>query len=281
LLPLSAAEVLKGTTNFIPNLFKSTVIPERIIVKKHQLAFIIAKATYPEISMSDTLDPILWYDNYVNTVIKRDIRSMAQIDHFEQLPLMLFLLAHRIGNLLCHASLSREAGIATTTYKKHLAFFHHVFLINLVQPWYRNLSKRLVKSPKVFMVDTALLTHILNINDLDSHVMKGSILENFVASELQKQLLLHPGYKLFHFRTQDDKEVDFLIERNDGKIVGIEVKYSMTVSIHDFKGLNALEVLVGDDFKQGIVLYQGSEILQFRSNLYALPLECLWEGLLT
>jgi predicted AAA+ superfamily ATPase len=153
-----------------------------------------------------------------------------------------------------------------------------VFLITLVAPWYRNLSKRLTKSPKVFMTDTALLMNLLDIKDLDSHHMKGAILENFVASELQKHLLIHTEYKLFHFRTHDDKDVDFLIERNDGKLIGIEVKYSMTASLNDFKGLKALQDLVGDDFKCGIVLYQGREILDFGPNLYAMPLECLWQG---
>jgi predicted AAA+ superfamily ATPase len=83
---------------------------------------------------------------------------------------------------------------------------------------------------------------------------------------------------LFHFRTQDNIEADFVIERQDGALIGIEVKYSSTVTASDFKGLKALQNIANKDFIRGVVLYQGDEILSFGENLFAMPISCLYEG---
>jgi predicted AAA+ superfamily ATPase len=221
---------------------------------------------------------VIWYENYISNIINRDIRALSDVDKITDLPRMLTLLANRVGNLLSHASFSRDVGLAVSTYKRYLTLFQHVYLVMLVEPWFRNVTKRLTKSPKVYLTDTALLMAILGRTSIDDYAMKGAVLENFVASELTKHINCLYGFKLFHFRTSDDKEVDFVVERADGKLIGIEVKYASTVTKSDFNGLKVLKEVAGDDFVRGVVLYQGDEILPFGDKLYAIPLSCLWGG---
>ncbi len=113
--------------------------------------------------------------------------------------------------------------------------------------------------------------------DKKNPTLFGQILENFVATELQKQLSLLEGYSLFHYRTHDGKEIDFIVERADGKIIAIEVKSTSSVETKDFKALYDLEKSIKKDFVCGIILYQGSDIIPFGKNFFAVPIQSLWE----
>ncbi len=146
-----------------------------------------------------------------------------------------------------------------------------------MQPWFKNLGKRLIKSEKSFLIDTALLECVFN-KDLESDpLMFGHILENYVAMELVKQL----SYKflqlqLFHYRTISGEEVDFILEATDGSIIGIEVKSSSQFSEKSVKGLSQLKEQFKDKFKIGVVLYQGTQVLPIEPDIYAVPLGYLW-----
>lgn len=281
LLPFSAAEALDGNINFISNLFEKAPMIQTT-PKRHSLSDVIQKATFPEVSLilrseqEDRDSASIWYENYISNIINRDIKVLADVDKITDLPRMLTLLASRVGNLLNHASFSRDVGLSVSTYKRYLTLFQHVYLVTLVEPWFKNVTKRLVKSPKVYLTDTSLLMALLAIPSIDNYAMKGALLENFVSSELTKHINCLHGFKLFHFRTSDDKEVDFVVERADGKLIGIEVKYASTVTKSDFNGLKVLKEVASDDFVRGIVLYQGDDILPFGNGLYAMPLSCLW-----
>jgi predicted AAA+ superfamily ATPase len=110
----------------------------------------------------------------------------------------------------------------------------------------------------------------------DPHLF-GHVLENFVASELIKQLTYSEHQTdLLHFRTSDNKEVDFVLEKPDGSLVGIEVKARDNVSLDDFKGLKELEVQTREDFRCGVVLYRGKNTIPFGENLWAVPINALW-----
>lgn len=286
LLPFSAAEAFDGNIDFISDLFEKE--PKmQTLTARYSLSEVIQKATFPEISLmlhngktsiEQRESAVIWYENYISNIINRDIRALSDVEKITDLPRMLTLLANRVGNLLSHASFSRDVGLVVSTYKRYLTLFQHVYLVTLVEPWFRNVTKRLTKSPKVYLTDTALLMALLGRASIDDYAMKGAVLENFVASELTKHINCLHGFKLFHFRTSDDKEVDFVIERTDGKLIGIEVKYASSVTKSDFNGLKVLKDVAGDDFIRGVVLYQGDEILPFGDRLYAMPLSCLWGG---
>ena len=157
-----------------------------------------------------------------------------------------------------------------------------MFLSFDVRPWYRNIGKRLVKSAKGYLVDSLLLCHLLdwNLDDLCQRKpdLYGHVVENFVATELLKLLSFTDlRANLMHFRTSDGKEVDFVLERPNGSLAGIEVKTASRVEMGDFKGLKVLQKETGADFICGIVLYTGRDVVPFGEKLYAVPISALWQ----
>ncbi len=279
LYPLSSSEISEGKSDFINCLFNQEFIPT---TSQTHFLEIMKKSTYPEIHDFDPQRRQDWFDSYITTLLQRDVHSLAQIEKLGTLPNLLRLLASRAGGLVNDAEIARDAGLNPMTCRNYKTLFKMLFITFEIAPWFRNIGKRLVKSPKGFFIDTMLLSHLLqydiNTLELNRPDIFGHVLENFVASELLKIISIkNPDVSLFHFRTSDNKEVDFILERTDNKIVGIEVKKSETVTPSDFKGLMVLQDLVQDDFVTGVVLYKGKDIIPFGKNLWAVPLSLLWQ----
>lgn len=202
-----------------------------------------------------------WFGSYITTILQRDVRELANIEGLSTLPRLLELLAARTGGLLNYSELSRSLSIPQTSLKRYFALLEATFLVRLLPPWSTNLGKRLVKSPKVFLLDTGLASYLVGASDpvaLAGTALGGGLLENFVVMELTKQATWSKtAPKLFHFRTLEGKEVDVLLESPSGAIVGVEVKSSAFVGSADFRGLRSLEEAVGGKFVRGVVLYSG------------------------
>lgn len=221
-----------------------------------------------------------WFDAYVTTILQRDVRDLARIEGLTELPRLLALLASRPMAQLNYADLSRGTGLPQSTLKRYFALLETVFLVRLLPPWYANIGKRLVKTPKVLLTDSGLAAHLMGIDDArlaQDRTLLGGLLESFVAMELVKQT----GWSvdppaLYHFRTHEGDEVDLVLERRGGALVGIEVKSAATVTAADFKGLRTLAEVAGRRFRRGIVLYTGAEIVPFGAELYAVPVDALW-----
>jgi predicted AAA+ superfamily ATPase len=193
------------------------------------------------------------------------------------------MLARRCGNLLNVSDVSRLSSIKNTTLQRYLTLLERVFIIYINKPWHKSIDAKLIKTPKVYMNDSGLLCYLLGVslNDLISKKsgFTGAILENFVFNELQKQISwsdLHP--EIYHFRNTNGKEVDFILELRNQKKVGIEVKAASTITDSDFEGLREFSRVAGGDFFRGIVLYNGSNTLQFGENLFAVPIASMFYG---
>jgi predicted AAA+ superfamily ATPase len=162
-----------------------------------------------------------------------------------------------------------------------MALLETTFLIQTLPPWSSNLSKRLVKTPRLVLGDSGLMSYLLGLTErrlAEQPNLIGPLLENFVVMELQKQAawsLVQP--QLFHFRTQTGQEVDIVLEDSTGHLVGVEIKAASTVSAQDFKGLRALADLTGRRFHRGVLLYSGNEPIPFGPRLHAMPVSSLWQ----
>ena len=195
------------------------------------------------------------------------------------MPRLLSILASRIGWMLNTADLSRESGIAQTTLKRYLRLLETIYLFQELPAWSINVGKRFVKMPKVILSDTGLAAYLLKITpERLSEDMRlfGPLLENFVCMELCKQA----GWsrempQRFHWRTHGQQEVNLVLE-SGGRVIGIEVKASSSVSSEDFKGLKALAIEAKHRFARGVVLYCGGEMLPFGENMVAMPVSALW-----
>lgn len=279
LFPLSQGEILGQKDQFIDNAFNNQLPLPFEVVSKENLYQKITIGGYPSVQVFDYEGRESWFNSYITTILQRDVKDISQISGISQLPMLLSLLATRAGSILNVSELSRTAGISASTLNRYLILLQMLFLINFQSSWSSNLGKRLVKSPKIYLIDSGLLSFLLGINlqDISDLRFAGSLLENFVQSELLKQSTWNnTRVKSFYFRTNSGIEVDIVLEDFSGNLVCIEIKNSSTVNSTDFKGLKYIQELTGSKFLKGIVLYTGSELVPFGPKLIALPINSLW-----
>lgn len=236
---------------------------------------------YPEVvSRKTEIRRQDWFASYLATILQRDVRDLANIEGLTDMPRLLSMLAARAGGLLNVAEISRSIGFSQMTLHRYMALLEKVFLIETVPAWSGSLKSRLVKAPKIFITDTGLLSYLqgLNLKKINSEpTLMGSLTENFVVTELKKQLgWSETRAEMFHFRTSNDREVDIILENRAGELVGIEVKASSSVNPNDFKNLQMLADSLPKRFKRGIILYAGNQFLLFGKNLYLVPITALW-----
>ncbi|MBX9571408.1 MAG: ATP-binding protein [Candidatus Obscuribacterales bacterium] len=268
---------------FVDSAFQKEKIKRVKGVKLGALLQKIVAGGYPEVLMRPTETArTIWYESYLKTILERDVRDLSNIEGITMLPNLLALIASRAGNLVNTSDLSRSLTIPNTSLKRYLSLLQAVFLTVPIQPWFGNIGKRIVKSPKVFLNDTGLLCHLLgqNVDSLmgANHTLLGPVFENFVMMELCKQISWSKTRpKLYHYRTSTGEEVDFVLESRDGRLVGIECKTSASVDHNSFKGLRSLEAALGAKLHRGIVIYTGSETLAFGDKFDAVPVNAIWE----
>ena len=278
LYPISSAEALGGKGDFIGRLFNQDFYPK---TDKQKLSDVIRASTFPEISGAKVHEITTWFDNYLSTILLRDVFSLSKIGKPSILHSLLMVLANHAGRLVNDADIARSTGLNSVTSRNYKALLKMLFLTFELSPWYRNIGKRFVKAPKGYMTDTMLLCHLLQyeLDDLEKKRPQyfGHIFDNFVATELLKLMTFQNKYMtLSHFRTSDNTEVDFVLEKTDGKLTAVEVKQRDSLTSSDFKGLKELQRLTGKDFICGIVLYQGRDVVPFGHNLWAVPISNLW-----
>lgn len=286
LMPLSQGE-LNGTKEvFIDAVFNKWTVKNKInSINKEDLYKKIIFGGYPSIQRLDEEDCLAWMRNYLNLILKRDIKDLAQIEKLTELPNLLKILSSRVSNLLNIAELSRECKIPAKTLHRYFVLLETIFLVNSQPAWSTNISQRFLKSPKVYMLDSGLLSYLLDTNiekAMANSTHMGKIVENFVVSELRKQATWSKIItQMYHCRTASGQEVDIILEDRSENIVGIEVKSSQTVGTSDFNGLKYLKDKVKDKFVMGIVLNTGSSIIPFDKDLYAMPINALWDDIWT
>ena len=171
-------------------------------------------------------------------------------------------------------------GLNDKTARRYILILEKLFLLRRLEPWFRNRIKRLVKTPKLHFLDSGLLAAFLGASmeriERDRSIF-GKMLETFVHSEILRQSgWLPEPCGLFHFRDKDQYEVDIVAEDLSGRVVGIEVKASATVRGEDFRGLRKLADAAGEDFRLGVVLYDGDRVFSFGDRFAAAPVSALW-----
>jgi len=208
------------------------------------------------------------------------VRDLAQIGGLTELPRLLSVLAARSSSLLNIAELSRTLGLPHTTLTRYLALLENAFLVRRIPAWAGSRARRVIKMPRLLIPDTGLLAHLAGLTPSrlrEDATAVGPLFESLVASELMKQLAWNDtNTGLFHFRTHAGREVDLVLEGDDGRVVGLEVKAAASVAGSDLKGLEALREMAGKRFHRGIVLYTGREALPFGDRMWALPLSTVW-----
>ena len=284
LYPFSQSELAGVTDSFVDLLWSKELLSDLKCQKLSQKEFyeILLTGGYPSVQNVSEQDRDQWFHDYVGTILQKDMIDLATIEHIKDVPRLLALCAARAGSLVNMSELSRDSGLSATTLQRYIALLETLYFVSMQPAWSGNIAKRMIKSPKSYLVDTGLLSwlRMLNMDKLLQSVVgeKGHVIENFVVNELAKQMTWSTSRcAMYHFRSASNVEVDIVLERMDGKIVGIEVKSNQQVSNHDAQGLLSLkEALPADKWHRGIVLYGGDVIVPLADGIIALPISALW-----
>lgn len=283
LYPFSQGELLNISDSFIDRIWsdESFTSLEYEKLNSAQLYERMVTGGYPSVQNISAQDQEQWFNDYVTTILQKDMIDLAVIEHIREMPKLLSLCAARTGSLVNISELSRDAGISVTTLNRYIIMLETLFILIMQQAWSSNLTKRVMKSPKSYLIDTGLLCwlRIVTIEKMlaDGSHEKGHVVENFIVNELMKQITWNNvRTRLYHFRSVTNHEVDIILERIDGKIIGIEVKSNHHVSEKDIKGLLYLQESVPHLFHRGIVFYGGDIIIPLARGIIALPISMLW-----
>lgn len=280
LYPFSASEYYNLNKSLTERLFDEELRLSSF--EDFNIVEVLKNSTYPEIATDAKIDRIKWFDSYLTTILNRDIKSLSDLKNPEIMVALLSLLSTRTGGLLNNTEVAKELGVDYRTYEKMFAFALNSFLVFNVKPWARpnKLSKRFVKSPKLYFTDCNFLSYIMkrDIDEMYENDKKafGHVFENFVATELLKSAKLN-NLELSHYRTQSGKEADFVLENAQGDVVGIEVKSAKDIDKKAYSGLLELKELCGNKFKKGIILYTGNDIVPLSEKIWAVPICYFWE----
>lgn len=284
LWPFSQAEI-EGVAGRMTDwlLDESAEPPEAPATPRSELIERVERGGYPEAVARERDRRDEWLAAYITAIVQRDLRELANIERLSGVPAVLASLAARVRAPLNKTEVSSSVGIPRTSLDRYLTLLEHVFLVRRLPAWHTNRIKQITKSPKLLISDSAVLTHLLQVDRRrlgDDAALLGAVVECFVGMELAKQISASPARaSLLHMRTARGAEVDFVVEGADGRIAGIEVKSSATVRRDDFKHLATLRDRLGKGrFVRGVVLHAGAERLSFGERLEAWPLSALWTG---
>lgn len=279
LWPLAQSELNGHGGSVIDRLFAGDFAQNYPFTRADFIARLVAGG-YPEATQRGSERRLgAWFESYLTTILQRDVKDLANIEGLTELPKLVRLLAVRSGGLLNFAELSRSSGIPQTTLKRYMALLETLFLVRQVPAWSSHLGKRLQKSPKLFLSDYGLMAHLLGLGAArltEQHGLPGALVEAFVHAELAKhQTWAIMPTQLMHYRTSTGVEVDFVLENRRQELLGIEVKAAATVTGKDFRGLRHLRNTAPVQFKRGVLLYTGEQVIKFDDHMTAVPIGLL------
>ena len=250
-----------------------------------ELGELLIAGGYPEAITKSPRSRDIWFASYIEGRLLKDFETMhhAKGDYHTKLSALIRNLAGMIGNLIKYANIANDLSQDDKTVKKYIEILELMFIIRRLHPYMRNSAKRaVVGMPKLHFVDTGLACHLLGLKKaevLHTTQFFGGLIENMVFSELMKHATwAEEDVNFFHFRDTARHELDLVIERSDGKVIGVEVKASMTVKSEDFNGLSQFADYAKDKFLHGVLFYSGDKVLPFRINghvFHALPLSSM------
>jgi len=249
--------ILSGSQSFLLNEKISQTLAGRVSVQhlfpfsmselsgssKKSVSALMLDGFYPRL-YAQQIAAADFYPAYLQTYIERDVRTLSAIGNLNSFTRFLGLCAGRVGQVLNISALANDAGVAVNTAKAWLSILEASFIIFLLQPYYRNFNKRIIKAPKLYFYDTGVVSSLLRItssNMLRSHYAFGSIFENLVISDILKQGC-HSGQQpaLYYWRDSNGIEIDCMIDLGNNEILAVEIKAGETFTSEYLKNLKKL-----------------------------------------
>ena len=259
----AVSQSLAGRTALF-TLLPFSVAEIRSITHGYSDSDFIYNGFYPRL-YDKKIDPQRFYADYVGTYVERDLRSLSLVRDLSTFQIFLRLCAGRTGQILNLQSLANDCGISQATAREWISLLEASYILYRLPPFYRNIGKRFIKTPKIYFCDVGLAAFLLGISEsgqVDNHPLKGQLFETLVLAELLK-MRFNNGLinNLLYYRDSNGKEVDVIIPRGLG-FTAIEVKSAKTVVRDFFSGLKSFDALVPEQVDKLLVYGGDMDIVQ-------------------
>lgn len=284
LYPLTESEKEHQEGKFLNSFLKRKLKPEMILPKDKNLPTLVERLLgggYPEPLTRSAARARQWYRHYIKSILERDVHSIANIKDVRSLKILLELLAISTGQLVNVTQLSNALQLDRATVDHYLSILERLFLVRMLPAWHNNHGKRLLKTPKVHLLDSGLAAALGGLHPRDWIARRekfGHVLESFVVQQLMAQATwTDPDLRFWHYRDHDQVEVDLVITLGK-ETWGVEVKTAASLTPKDGKGLRRLAERCGEDFRGGIIFYAGDLLIRRKEpKMLAVPLAKLWD----
>jgi predicted AAA+ superfamily ATPase len=274
---MSSGEVFGINSNFLDMAFYGEFPDQINRFNKTEVTKLAMRGGYPEVLNLSANDRKEWHRDYANTLITRDLRELLNIRRSETLRDLLYILASWSSKFMDIGGICSKLSLTKNTFETYVNLLQSIYLFEKLKPWIKTDYDRVGKKEKIFMTDTGLMSSLLYWK-LDNIVLdpdkSGKLYETLVFNELATLVSVNSGYELYHYRDRENREIDFILENEDGDVVGIEVKSGSIVSGTDFKHLKWFKEKIAKDRKKfkGIILYSGENTVRFGNYFIAVPI---------
>lgn len=283
LRPFAQGELGGVKPNFLDRIASDTPLRDDPDFTKADLLSRALRGGYPEVQALSPRERRRWHMDYVAAILSRDLRDIAQIRKHDAIRSLIGVLAAWSSKFMDVSAIGSGLSIQRPTLEAYIAALETLFLVERLPAWTHTDYARVGKRDKLFMTDHGLMASLLRYpaepTTLDSD-QTGKLAETLVFCELMAQADASDGrYTVSHYRDNEKREIDFLIEDEEGGFIGVEVKAGLTVKSEDFRHMQWFaENLVGGRPFVGVVLYAGSEVIRFGRHMTAVPTSAMWGG---
>lgn len=273
LLPFSFAEQMRrGRQTYDMESFLHAIKKQEIVhTHKTDIFSLLLRGSYPEIATNPKINRSIWCNSYITTYLERDIRNLKQVGDLQQFELFIRAIAARTGQILNLSDVARDIGTSVPTAKTWISLLVTGYQVLLLYPYYKNIGKRLIKSPKIYMLDSGLATFLMGIHTKET--LLGSpymphLFEAYIISDIYKRFhhcAIAPT--MYYLRTQDGMEVDLIIEWGGGLHL-FEIKSSSTITPHHASSLLRAKRDLKDFIQNATVISNSNESFHVINNIY-------------
>ncbi len=281
LRPLAHGEILGASPDFLDRAFRQDFgHPDRVYDRDSMLDIAFAGG-FPEAILLDGAERRLWHRNYVDALLERDLRDLGRIRRRDAMGELIRTLAAWSGRFMDISAIGAGLPITRPTVETYINALEALYLVECLRPWKRTDYARAGRRPRLFMADSGLMASILGWDRQQVHMdayRSGKLVETFMFNEIATQVDIHAGeYDLFHYRDREKREIDFLVERDDGALLGIEIKAGSAIGRNDFRSLKWFQENIARERQfTGIVLYSGEIAGSMGNGLWAVPFGTIW-----
>lgn len=281
LRPLTEGEILGKPPKFLDHAFKQSFSHKYDPYDKDAILKMTFRGGFPEAICLNANNRKDWHKDYIESLLERDLKDIANIRRKESMKKLLKVLAAWSSKFIDISAIGSGLSLQRPTIESYINALETLYLVEQLHPWASTDYARIAKHSKLFMTDCGLMSSLLGWRleqvRLDAD-RTGKMVETFIFNELAAQIEANNRtFELFHYRDREQREIDFLIENEEGDLLGIEVKAGSTVTKDSFKHMRWFKKNLSTERSFiGIILYTGESVLSFNENMWSIPIGMLW-----